>query len=243
MDHTLMKLGRAAVRRDPKRLLLGHHLLASLPDAPQECDNTQGVTAWGVMLNDSLGCCTISGLGHSSQVATLNTGGEVTPPDSLIEAGYEKYCGYVPGNPATDQGGVELDILAGITRDGFNGLKLLGYVSPDPQNIDHVKKAIAYFGSVYIGAELPLSSKNQTIWDAVDGASGAPGTWGGHCMVAPRYDIDECPFITWGENQPATWRWWTKYVDECHVLLWDAWLKKFPTATQTMILGMLQGIS
>jgi hypothetical protein len=193
-----------------------------------------------MMSNDQLGDCTIAGIGHSIQVASLNTGAEITPADSQIVAGYEKYCGYVPGDDSTDQGGIEMDVLDGIKRDGFAGMKLLGYVSPDPKNIDHVKKAIAYFGAVYVGAELPLAAQNQGVWDVADGKSGQPGGWGGHCMVSPKYDAKLAPFITWGVNQAATWAWWLKYVDECHVLLWDGWLKRFPASTQDTVLSMLQ---
>lgn len=241
-DYSHLQLGRSGLRHDSRRRLAAHKMLEALPAPPEAVDNTNGVTAWGMMRNDQLGDCTIAGVGHCQQVATLNTGSETTPSDDLIEAGYEKYCGYVPGNDSTDQGGVELDILAGIKRDGFAGMKLLGFVSPDPTNINHVKKAIAYFGSVYVGAELPLSAQNSGVWDVVSGTNGVAGGWGGHCMVSPKYDATLAPFITWGTNQPATWAWWQKYVDECHVLLWDCWLKKFPASTQDKVLALLEDV-
>lgn len=239
IDFSAVRLGRAFVRHDPKRLMAAHQLLETLAPAPPAVDNTSGVASWGMMLNDQLGCCTIAGLGHSQQVATLNTDGEVTPGDSVILAGYEKYCGYIQGNPKTDNGGNELDILARIQQDGFGGMKLLGYVSPDPANLDHVRKAISYFGSVYMGAEMPLSAQQAGTWDVGSGSSAVAGSWGGHCMVTAKYDPSTFDFITWGENQAATVNWWLKYPDECHVLVWDCWVKKFPAATQQMILSML----
>lgn len=240
-DFSAVRLGRTFVRHDPKRLMLAHHLLESLAPAPPAADNTKGVTSWGMMLNDQLGCCTITGLGHSEQITTMDTG-MTTPADDVILAGYEKYCGYDPRYPNTDQGGNELDILSRIQTDGFGGMKLLGYVSPDPANLDHVKKAIAYFGSVYMGAELPLAAKSNDTWDVASGAIGVPGSWGGHCMVSGKYDPATFGFISWGANQPATEAWWLKYVDECHVLLWDVWMERFPAATQQMILSMLQDL-
>lgn len=240
----MYKLGRRAVRHDPKRLLVGHEVMEALPTPPDSVDNTNGVVSWGLMGNDQLGDCTIAGAGHSLQVATLNTGTEFTAPDSVILAGYEKYCGYVPGDPATDRGGIEADVLDGFEKDGLCGYPLLATVSIDPKNIDHVKKAIAYFRSIYIGANLPLSAQTQKdIWTVVQGTEGAPGLWGGHCMVSPQYDASSINWITWGENQPADWGWFSKYVDEVHVLLWKVLLKQFPASTQQTVMNMLTSLS
>lgn len=236
------KLGRASVTHNPLRRKLATTLLESLPEAPAAVDNTNGLTSWGMMGNDTLGDCTCAGLGHSVQIATLNTGGIQTPSTDVVEQAYSTLCGYVAGNPATDQGGNELDILTTLegSKGGVFGRKLLGFVSPDPKNLDHVKKAIAYFGSVYMGCLLPVNTQTQPVWtpEAQDG-----GIEGGHCMVNARYDATLIPFITWGKVQPATWDWWLRYVDECHVLLWDVWLRKFPLATQQTLLGMLDGVS
>jgi hypothetical protein len=243
IDYSHVRLGRNGLRHDPRRRLAAHKILALLPPPPAECDNTNGITSWQMMANDSLGDCTCAGLGHSLQVATLAEGKMITPPNSTIIGTYEKYCGYNPADPDTDQGGVELDILSGIKRDGFAGDELLGFVSPDPQNLDHIKKSICYFRSVYIGAELPLSAKQSGLWDVVAGANGVAGAWGGHCMVAPRYTADgKIGFVTWGENQLATLGWWQKYVDECHVLLWKSMLALWPASTQQSVLSILQDV-
>jgi hypothetical protein len=108
-------------------------MTAALPPAPASVDYTRGTTDWGMMLNDQLGDCIIAdGPGHATQVWTLNaTGTMVTPPDSLILETYEKWCGYNPANPATDQGGVELDVLNDWRQQGFNGQTLEAYVSID----------------------------------------------------------------------------------------------------------------
>jgi hypothetical protein len=223
--------------------MMGHRILDALPDAPPTIDNTHGISSWGMMLNDILGICTIAGLGHSQQVVSLCAGEEITPPDAVIEQGYETLCGYNPSDPSTDQGGVEMDILSTVSTTGFAGMKLLGFVSPDPQNIDHVKKAIALFRSVYVGASMPLSAQNSGVWDVVSGDEGVPGGWGGHCMVGPKYDPSQVNFITWGANQAATWAWWQKYVDEFHVLVWDKVLNLFPEETQQDIIDMLQTLN
>jgi hypothetical protein len=238
-DHSPMKLGRAGIKHDPARRMAAKKILATLPKPPSMADWTRGMSDWGVMANDELGDCTIAGLAHSIQVATANTGSMVTPTDTEVIAGYGHYCGYVPGNAFTDQGGVELDILPQVERDGFAGQKLLGYISPDPKNRREVAQAIAMFGNVYMGAVLPISAQTQKVWD-VEGNDG--GEWGGHCMIAPKYDPTGVTFVTWGALKKATWDWWMKYVDECHVLLWDSWLKVYPASTQREVTNVLQAL-
>src|SRR5487761_2483904 len=103
-----LKLGRKAVKRDSRRLMLAKYLPAALPSAPASCDWSDKITQFSMMLNDSLGCCTIAGCGHAVQVWTANTGGIITVADSVIEGMYEKWDGYVPGDASTDTGGVEL---------------------------------------------------------------------------------------------------------------------------------------
>lgn len=239
----MLKLGVRAVKHSAAHRLAAHALLESLPAPPERVDNRNGIASWGMMLNDQLGCCTIAGLGHSAQVATLGAGAEVTVPDAVILSDYERFCGYVNGDPSTDQGGVELDVLADARAQGFGGEELLGYVSPDPANVDHVKKAIAWFRSVYVGAALPLSAQKQGgVWTVVAGQQGVAGGWGGHCMVAPAYTPELCPWITWGANQDADWGWFARYVEEVHVLLWKSQLAQFPAATQAQVLGMLEAL-
>ena len=238
LDHTKFKLGRSAVKLSPRHRRMSASLLDLLPPPPALVDNTKGVLNFGMMLNDNLGDCTIAGLGHSIQIASLATGILDTPPDSTILAGYENLCGYDPNNPSTDQGGVETDILSSIQTSGFSDRKLLGWVSPDPSNIDHLKKAIFYFKSLYTGVELPLSAQNAGLWDVVDGPNGVAGGWGGHCMVLPKYD-ENFTFITWGALQEVTPAWLAAYLDEAHVLLWDDMISLFPQDTQDQIMQML----
>lgn len=241
-EHSQFKLGRSAVKLSPAHRRLSARLFDILPSPPSIVDNTNGVTDWGMMLNDTLGDCTIAGLGHSIQVASLAAGTEEIVPDSTILSGYETLCGYVNGDSSTDNGGVETDILTAISTSGFADRKLLGWVSPDPSNIDHIKKAIFYFKSLYTGVELPLSAQNAGLWDVVDGPNGIAGGWGGHCMCLPKYDKN-FTFITWGALQEVTPAWLAAYLDEAHVLLWDDMLTLFPQDTQDQILTLLNTLN
>lgn len=143
IDHSQMRLGKRARRHDRRTLKLARYITASLPHPPVRVDYTDGLTDWGVMLNNQLGCCTIAAVGHAIQAWRLNAGpadgsGNGTAPtpqsplpipDSAILNYYQKWDGYNPANSASDQGGVELDVLNDWRQQGFNGHALDAYVA------------------------------------------------------------------------------------------------------------------
>jgi hypothetical protein len=225
-DHCKMKLGRRAVKTDSRTLALARYLTSTMLPPPPSADWTSGITSWGMMLNDTLGDCTIAGLGHAIQVFTANTGSTITPPDATIENYYEQWDGYVAGNPSTDNGGVELDVLNDWQKQGFAGHALTAFADPRPANLDEVRQSIALFGGVYIGLNLPLTAQTQDVWDVVKhgGANAVPGSWGGHCVFVPKYDEKSFTCITWGELKTMTLAFWNKYCDEAHTLLAPDWL-------------------
>lgn len=222
-DHSRMKLGKKPRRFDQRTLRLARYLTPALPPPPPSVTNSQGITAWGMMLNDNLGDCTIAGVAHAIQVWTLSQGSEVTVPDSTVLQYYEQWDGYNPSNPASDQGGVELDVLNDWRQQGFAGHSLMAFADPDPQDKLHVQQAVALFGGLYIGVELPLSAQTQDVWDVDTGPNGKPGSWGGHCVFVPGYDATGLTCITWGAPKKMTWGFWGTYCDEAHALLSPDW--------------------
>src|ERR1035438_1443098 len=88
-DHSKMKLGRKAIKTDTRTLAFGDYPPPALPPPPAAADWTKGITSWGLMMNDTLGDCTIAGVGHAVQVWTANTSGIVTVPDPTIESDNE----------------------------------------------------------------------------------------------------------------------------------------------------------
>jgi hypothetical protein len=225
-DQSKMKLGRKAIKTDTRTLMFGDYLTPALPPPPPKADWTKGINSWGVMLNDTLGDCTIAGVGHAIQVWTANVGSMVTVPDPTIKSYYEKWDGYVPGNPSTDNGGIELDVLNDWQKQGFAGNVLLAFADPTPANFVQVRQSIALFGGVYIGLSLPLTAQTQDVWDVVPkgGKNARPGSWGGHCVFVPKYDQNGFTCITWGQLKTMTLPFWKKYCDEAHTLLGQDWL-------------------
>lgn len=249
-DGRVLLLGKKPPRIDPRTLRLASYVL---PPAPPSSNWTKGVTSWGMMLNNVLGDCTCAMTGHGVQVARLNSpSGIVTPPDSTIESLYEKACGYVPGDPSTDQGGVIVDVLnwarqnipwqhKGGAGQRKHPYQLVAYADPNPSDIAHIKEAIATFGTVGIGLQLPITAQAQVggVWDVVGNPrkdpNSEPGSWGGHAVIVPAYDPTTLTCITWGALQRMTYRFWATYVDESHALLYRAWVERFGSAFPVML--------
>jgi hypothetical protein len=225
-DHSNMRLGRKAIKTDTRTLAIGNYLTPALPPPPPAVDWTKGITSWGMMLNDKLGCCTIAGAAHAVQVWSANTGNMVTVPDETVESYYQQWDGYVPGNTNTDSGGVELDVLNDWQKQGFANNPLLAFADPRPSSLVEVRQSIAIFGGVYIGLALPNSAQNQDVWDVVPhgGADARKGSWGGHCVFVPKYDEKSFTCITWGQLKTMTIAFWKEYCDEAHTLLGQCWL-------------------
>jgi hypothetical protein len=227
VDHSKMKLGRKAIKTDSRTLAFAKYLTPALPAPPPAVDWTRGITSWGMMLNDTLGVCTIAGVGHAIQVWSANAGREVTVPDSTILSAYETWDGYDPKAPDSDQGGVLLDTLKDWKKDGFGGHTLLAFADPKPSKMVEIHQSIALFGGVYVGVSLPLTAQTQEVWDVVpDDGSGksAVGSWGDHAIFIPKYDADGFTCITWGQPKKITKAFWKTYVDEAHVLFGQDWI-------------------
>jgi hypothetical protein len=234
-DGRVLLLGKKAPKRDTRDLLLKDFLTPT--PAPVTVDWYMGVTQFGMMLNNTLGDCTCAAVGHGEQVATLiGPYGETTPVDDAILGLYEKACGYVPGNPATDQGGDINTVLNSVRNSGLGKKEggkrhhrpLYSYSAVDYTQVDAVKEAIATLGVVNIGLQLPLSAQAQTgtLWTNASGPNAQPGSWGGHSVVVCAYDAKTITCITWGQLQPMTWEFFATYVDEAFALLYRAWMER-----------------
>ena len=202
-----------------------HQFLASLPPAPDELDNTRGITQWGMMLNDSEGDCTCATCGHMIQAWTAAAGVEVTVPDSAVQAAYSGACGYVPGDPSTDQGGVIAQVLDYFRDTGVGGYKITDHAEVNLTQM-RVQQGIYIFDTLDLGIQLPVSAQNQVgnTWDFYNNAPDAPGGWGGHSVPIVKYDPTGVWCVTWGLLQKMTWRWFMYYVDEAHAPLFQGWV-------------------
>ena len=233
-DQSIMRLGKLPRRHDPRTLKLARYMKSTLPPAPPGVNYTRGITDWGMMLNDQLGCCTIAAVGHAVQTWTANASSELIFPDPVILDYYRSWDGYNPADPSTDQGGVELDVLNDWRQQGFAGQALDAYaaielgqrVYPTLPALD-VMDAIWLCGGAYIGVELPLTAQDQDVWDITHDHSpdAQPGSWGGHALYLLAYDQDTLTCITWGQLKKMTWTWFSQYCSEAYALVSKDWLK------------------
>lgn len=222
------KLGKLSARNDPRTLRLTDYT-CNLAPAPESCDRTSKMTDIGVMLNDSLGDCTCATVGHIIQQWTAESGTQVIVPDSAILALYEVVGGYVPGEDSTDGGAVAIDVLNFWTKNGIAGRKpLMAYAALNSKHPSQLRDAVYYFGNAYIGVELPLSAKDQDIWDVPTLGThighGRPGSWGGHAIPVCAYDEEFVYVITWGAIKKMTWQFYLAYCDEAYACLSTDWI-------------------
>jgi len=228
-DPTQLRLGRRAPRVDSRTLRLGAYLTpGQLPEVPSKLDNGAGIKDWGLLKNDVLGDCTAAGILHLLMLWGQADGLYKSFTDADAISLYSQLCGYVPGKPETDQGGVEIDILNTWRKTPIMGCELTLYASVNPKNWALVKAAILLCGGLYMGLALPTSAQNEEVWKDT---SGTPGSWGGHCVTASGYadrvtclDDDTLTCITWGQPKKMTRKWLATYCDELYAPLSPTWL-------------------
>jgi hypothetical protein len=226
--HPTKKLGKKPAKVDPRTLKLEKYVKTLAPP-PVSVNWSHGITSWGMMLNNTLGDCTIAACGHAVQAWTANASTEKTLPDWVIQDYYSAWDGYVPGDPNTDNGGILIDVLNNWRKYGFGyrtnhmGADLLtAYAAVNLSNQTEIEQAINLFGGLYIGIELPITAQTQTEWTVVgNGKTGnsAPGSWGGHCVQVVGYTSEYITVVTWGSLLNMTWEFWNTYVDEAYALV------------------------
>jgi hypothetical protein len=217
LGHTV-KLGRRRPARPPLHRMAKYIDLSMLPPAPDATDySAKAMAAIAQMyLNNKLGCCTVSGAYHILGVTSGNaTGTPFLATDAEIEGDYSAITKYVPGDPSTDQGADENDVIAYYRTTGFaNGVKILGSVGGDATNLELTKQSICLFENQYLGMELPapwigadMPTGNGSVWDV----AGDPDPDNGHCVVIVGYNAQGVLIVTWGMLVLLTWAAYTKY--------------------------------
>lgn len=241
-------LGKKPARRDHRTLLLAKYLSAAVTPPPA-VDWSAKVTSLGMMGNDAVGDCTCAAAAHLRQVWTANTSSEVTTSDADVLKAYEDVGHYVPGNPSTDNGCVELDVLNYWRSTGIGGDKILAYAALHLRSKSHVQNAVSLFGGVTIGIQLPLTAQEQTdqgLWwvttapGAAASGDDAPGSWGGHEVAVVGYDARTLTVVTWGKLVKMTWAFFFTYVDEGYAVLSQDWASGAKVAPSGFSFAQLQ---
>ena len=224
------------------QLRLEKYVTAELPDPPESCDWQAAVDAvgWPMYGNDQIGDCTFAEIGHHIQLVTMAaTGSAVRVADSAVLAGYEAVSGYRPGDASTDVGCRMADVMGYWRNTGVGGHQILAYASIRPGNTKLVQQAIALFGGVSIGMNVPKSAEDQfnsgEPWDYVRGSR----SLGGHCVLIGAYSPGKWKAVTWGTEQEMTQAFYQHEVDEVWLPVTIDWLRdgESPTGIDMQTLG------
>lgn len=224
------KLGKLAHVHDPRTLKLTDYLapLDALPTPPQSLNWGSVVPgdAWGMMLNDELGDCTIAAAGHFILMATAQHGKPFTISNAQALQAYKDVSGY-NGDPTTDNGACEIDVLKYWSSFGIGGHKIGTYLSVPLGDSAFLRIAMYLFGALYTGVQLPTKAMQQLAT-----ADNPNGIWvpvpndtieGGHALPLFGYDLHAFGCVTWGQPQWGTDDWWMKYLDEVWVFVSEDW--------------------
>ena len=221
------RLGRLPAIHDPRTLRFARYAsLDQLPAPPLARDWSRKMPRpWGMMRNDSVGCCTVAAAAHMIQTWTSEIGRLITPSDGSVLASYAAVTGYRPDDPATDRGAAMLDVLKYWRSTGIDRHRITAYAKVD-RDPTHIKIALNMFGGLYVGAELPIAAQHQKGWivPAIVSGDDRANSWGGHAMELVGYDRSGVTFITWGREQKATWAWVAAYCDEIWACISDEWI-------------------
>lgn len=240
-----MKLGKAPARHDKRTLKYEDFTLASsaLPVLPQ--------AHWGhglpytMLGNDQYGDCVEAAYAHMLQtwIARSKSAGPYTPDDTGTLAAYSALTGFNPANPSTDRGTDMLSACNYWRTTGMNGYEIDAFLSVNPQHTDFVKDAVAYYGGLYIGAQLPVSAQAQSVpggtWSVTTGPDSVAGSWGGHCIPIVGYDKKLLYVVTWGMIVGMTWGFLQTYCDEAFVFLAHEWIENTGFSPGKMAWGQL----
>ncbi|MBR7826781.1 hypothetical protein KDK95_10745 [Actinospica sp. MGRD01-02] len=211
------KMGKLAPQFPVELKEMPAYIAQPLPQAPAAVDWAKNVVSWPMDGNDTYGDCTMAAAAHLIQSWNAETGQQMpVPADQEVIAQYLKLTG------GKDTGLVESQVLKTWMSKGLWSNKIAGYAPVNVHSLDALKQAIAFFGGVYVGIQVPNNAQTQF-------AAGQPWTlvadWqsqpieGGHAIPLLGYDDQYLYAITWGAVQPMAWDWWSTYGDEAWVIL------------------------
>lgn len=221
-------LGRVESRRDRRTLRMAAYLDGTrLPASPPARDWSREVKRFDMHANDRIGDCTCVAAAHLMTTWAANHGVALGIPTADVIAAYRSVSGYNPSDPTSDIGAQMIDVLRHWKKAGIAGQQILAYAQLDIANRQHIEAGVNLFGGVYVGADLPRASSNQTLWDVAPAGvwdrAYDRGSRGGHAMALVGYSRTAVMLATWGGIKLATWEWLATYVSEAWVVLDELW--------------------
>ena len=226
------KLGR--LPHDPAkvaRCVQAHDILnlSTLPSRPVARDWSQkdGVYfAYPMFRNNALGICVIASLLHKFITSAGQTGTPFAATDADATEGYEKFGGFVEGDPSTDNGCVMLDVVKRLAKgETLAGQTIKAFVAVNPKNLDLMAAVCEFFGGIWMGWDLPLAWQGADEWGVspTGSTSGkwAPASWGRHATLDPKWSPLLTGVETWTEDVAVTLPAVPVYGSEAYAIILD----------------------
>lgn len=234
-DHPDFKLGKQDHKHDDKTLMMANFM--EVPVVPTKFDLEKNrapfpVHIWG---NNEYGDCVIAAEANALlRMERIETRRTVKAQDADAIKRYKHLTGCNNPGDSNDTGLVILDSMSDWRNNGFpvgaHTFQIAAYGELDPLEHDQLRAGIYLLHGIHFGFALPISAQQQTeqgFWDVTLGVDSAPGSWGGHCVYADKYDEDNIYVWTWGREIRVSNAFVRKYADEAWAVVdnLDKWRK------------------
>src|ERR1051325_11877257 len=202
-----MKLGKKEYKHDPRTVKLAEVTDIAKP-IPSVFDFDKGrakfpTDTWS---NNDYGDCVMAArTNHLLRLERVET--RRTPPITrqMVVDKYFQLSGGV------DEGLVILDTMNDWRVNGWDIPTHAGtrhytidtFGELNSKNPKQLRQGVYFLHGIQFGFSLPISAQSQTrqgYWDIADGPDGEPGSWGGHCGAAFKYDFENIYVKTWGKE-------------------------------------------
>lgn len=203
-------------------------VLDTLPEPPPAVNWLSLIPMDGDALgNDDVGDCVECAALRGIQIQRAVVAGDNRKPtkEEALEL-YSNWSGW-DGTQGTDLGTAS-DVAA--DKWGSKGIAWGPYFEDvpalaliNPQNIQHMKQAIASLGPIQIDMRLPIGWQTEAnLWAPCSGQNNA--TWGYHRTCAARYDSSGLYIVTWGTMRMLPWDAVLGYVVDAYAVATRSWL-------------------
>jgi hypothetical protein len=197
---------------------------AALPVPSAMFGHASLIAAWPMFANDRYGDCVWAGAAHETMLLTKEGGNAVSFTDDNVLSDYAAVTGFMPDNPASDQG-TDMQVAAnyrrqtGIVDAAGRRHRIASFLAIEPGNMQDLLLA-SYMFVAGVGLRLPSSALDQTgkgeTWDVVEGS---PIEGGHYVPLLGRQADGLLVFVSWGAVQLATERFVQTFCDEAMAIL------------------------
>ena len=208
--------------------LADHHLIADSANYRVRMKDPGGMLG-----NDRYGCCTCAAIGHLWQTVCAVTDTDCPVTEELVLSWYHEVTGWVPEDPATDNGANMLEVLLYLRSIGV----IRAFARVNLQDDAKFVAGLNLAGGLYLGAGLPIAWQSGD-WTAGPDTSGIwkPWSWGGHAFNQASYLRDTSGDVdTWNAWVHMTRAGKLTYCEEGYAVVFDDWFRRATRKTVQLL--------